>query len=368
MEIVGEAELPLHGGKAPSWLFSRMKSLGREIIKSIVFEFGRREFLLRLSDPFWFQSLGCVLGYDWHSSGVTTVLSAVIREVLDEEDLGIAACGGKGKKSLETQHEIVEKGDKLSLSDRRIAEISKASRLSAKVDNAALQDGHSLYHHIIIFSEDGDWTVVQQGMNPERKTARRYHWVSQGLKSFVNRPHSGIIAESMEKEVLDLTAEESEETRRISVDLVREGPRRLKRMMEELSGGGLSPYLGNSLRVLRMPRRIDWKAVEEANQLDIRDFEGLLLVRGIGPSLLRALSLISEVVYGAPPSKKDPARYSFAFGGKDGVPYPVNIRLMEQAVEVLKTGILHSNIEERDRRAALYRLSAIEALHMGGCD
>jgi len=138
--------------------------------------------------------------------------------------------------------------------------------------------------------------------------------------------------------------------------------------MEELSGGGLSPYLGDSLRVLRMPRRIDWKAVEEANQLDIRDFEGLLLVRGIGPSLLRALSLISEVVYGAPPSKKDPARYSFAFGGKDGVPYPVNIRLMEQAVEVLKTGILHSNIEERDRKAALYRLSAIEALHMGGCD
>lgn len=369
MEIVGEAELPLHSGRAPPWLFSRMKSLGREIIKSIVLEFGRKEFLLRLSDPFWFQSLGCVLGYDWHSSGVTTVLSAVIREILDEEELGIAVCGGKGKRSLETQDEILEKGDKLSLSDSKIAEISRASKLSAKVDNAALQDGHSLYHHIIIFSEDGDWAVVQQGMNPNKKTARRYHWISQGLKSFVNKPHSGIIAESMEKEVLDLTAEESEETRRISVDLVREGSRRLKRMVEGLSSGGLSPYLGESLKVLKMPRRIDWRAVEEANQLDIGDFEGLLLIRGIGPSLLRALSLISEVVYGAPPSKRDPARYSFAFGGKDGVPYPVNVRLMEQAVEVLRAGILHSDIREEERRAALYRLSAVERrICRRGCD
>ncbi|MGB9631033.1 MAG: DUF763 domain-containing protein [Candidatus Methanodesulfokora sp.] len=366
MEIIGEAELPLHDGKAPSWLFSRMKSLGREIIRSIVIEFGRNEFLLRLGDPFWFQSFGCVLGYDWHSSGVTTVLSAVIREVLDEEELGIVACGGKGKKSLETQEEIIKKGDRLSLSDRRIAEISKASRLSAKVDNAALQDGHNLYHHIIIFSEDGNWTVVQQGMNPERKTARRYHWISQGLKSFINKPHSGIIAESMEKEVIDLTAEESEETRRISVDLVRDGSRRLRRMMEELGGGGLSPYLGSSLKVLKMPKRIDWKAVEEANQLDIRNFEDLLLVRGVGPSLLRALSLISEVVYGAPPSKRDPARYSFAFGGKDGVPYPVNIRLMEQAIEVLRAGILNSNIEDKDRRTALYRLSIMKRRFLPG--
>lgn len=358
--IVGEAELPLHEGRAPSWLYSRMKALGREIIVTIVREFGRREFLLRVSDPFWFQSLGCVLGYDWHSSGVTTVLTAVIREVLDEEDIGIVACGGKGKRSLETPNEILRKADRLSMSDSKAFELVRVSRLTAKVDNAALQDGHSIYHHAMLFSEDGDWAVVQQGMNPVRRTARRYHWVSHELRDFLNDPHSGIIAQSRE-EVLNLAAGESEENRRASLDLIAEGSSRLRRLVEEVSSGPLSPYMGEG-RFLRMPRRIDWRAVEEANQLGLRNYEDLLLVRGIGPSLLRALSLIAEVIYGAPASRRDPARYSFAFGGKDGVPFPVRTGLMDRAIEVLRSGVIQSNLPDQEKESAMRRLARITGL------
>lgn len=358
--IVGEAELPLHEGKAPRWLYSRMKALGREIIVTIVKEFGRREFLLRVSDPFWFQSLGCVLGYDWHSSGVTTVLTAVIRDVLDEEDLGIVVCGGKGKRSLETSNEIIRKADLISLSDSKAKELVRVSRLTAKVDNAALQDGHSIYHHAMLFSEDGEWAVVQQGMNPDKRTARRYHWVSYELKGFLKDPHFGIIADSRE-EVLNLAAEESEENRKASIDLIAEGSSRLRSIISEVSSGPLTPYLGG-VRYLRMPKRIDWRAVEEANQLDLSNYEDLLLVRGVGPSLLRALSLLAEVIYGAPASRRDPARYSFAFGGKDGVPFPVKTRLMDRAIEVLRSGITQSNLTDYEKSSALGRLAVLTGL------
>lgn len=352
--IVGEAELPLHDGRAPKWLYSRMRSLGREIIVTIIEEFGRKEFLLRIGDPFWFQSLGCVLGYDWHSSGVTTVLTAVVRDVLDEEDLGVVVCGGKGRRSLEIHKELVEKADLLSLSDSKAEELVRVSRLTAKVDNAALQDGHAIYHHAIVFTEDGDWAVVQQGMNPERRTARRYHWLSFELKGFLNDPHCGVMADSRE-EVLNLAAEESEENRRASLDLIAEGSSKLKRLISEASSGPLSPYLGE-VKYLRMPRRLDWRAVEEANQLGLSNYEDLLLVRGVGPSLLRALSLVAEVVYGAPASRKDPARYGFAFGGKDGVPFPVRTRLMDRALEVLRSGILQSALTDSEKGSALRRL------------
>lgn len=356
--IVGEADLPLHEGKAPGWLYSRMKALGREIIRTIINEFGRREFLLRISDPFWFQSLGCVLGYDWHSSGVTTVLTAVIREVLEEENFGLALCGGKGRRSLSTPDEISRKAEILSLNDEKITELIRASRLTAKVDNAAVQDGHSIYHHAIIFTEDGEWAVVQQGMNAEKGTARRYHWLSLELKGFLMDPHSGVIAVK-EEEVLNLAASESEENRRASLDLIAEGSVRLRTLIRELSQGPLTPYLTEGVRYLKMPNRIDWKAVEEANQLNLSNYEDLLLVRGIGPSLLRALSLIAEVVYGTPASRKDPARYSFAFGGKDGVPFPVRTRLMDRAIEVLRSGIIQSNLTDYERKSALRRLQFV---------
>lgn len=356
--IVGRADLPLHEGRAPRWLYSRMKALGKEIIKAIVNEFGRREFLLRISDPFWFQSLGCVLGYDWHSSGVTTVLTAVVRDVLEEEDLGLVLCGGKGRKSLSTPEEILRKAEFLSLSDQKIEELIRASRLTAKVDNAAVQDGHSIYHHAIIFSEEGEWAVVQQGMNSERGTARRYHWLSLELRGYLMDPHSGVIADGRE-EVLNLAASESEENRRASLDLISEGSGRLRNLISELSYGPLTPYLSEGVKYLRMPSRIDWRAVEEANQLGLRNYEDLLLVKGIGPSLLRALSLVAEVIYGAPASRRDPARYSFAFGGKDGVPFPVRRRLMDRAIEVLRSGIIQSNLTDYERNSALKRLALI---------
>ncbi len=346
MNPSGLAELPLHSGRAPKWLFSRMKSLGKEIIRIIVREYGRRELLLRLGDPCWFQSLGCLLGYDWHSSGVTTVLTAVIREALEELDVGVALAGGKGRRSLNVPEELPRKAESLGLSFDKTEELLKISFMAAKVDNAVLQDGYSIYHHTIVFSEDGYWVVVQQGMNPDNRLARRYHWTWLLTDNPVVEPHSGIVCNRREKEVLNLTSRLSEENRRASLDLIKEGPKRLRRIFREVyyNPEGLSPFLGESPKVLVMPRRIDWKAVERAYELDPESYEELVSIRGIGPSLLRALSLTAEVIHGAEASRRDPVRFSFAFGGKDGVPYPVNVRRMDEVIEILRSDELTSKL------------------------
>ncbi len=319
MRRTGEAHLPLHGGRAPAWLFSRMKELAKPILSSVVSEHGRRGLLERLADPRWFQALGCALGYDWHSSGVTTVLTAVLKEALQEEDLGVKVAGGKGRASLRTPQELSAIAEEFDLDP---SPLIRASRLSAKVDNSALQDGFDLYHHAFVVTEDGEWAVIQQGMNPSMRMARRYHWLGSGVRSFVVEPHSGIASE-VRVRTLNLVAVESEGVRRASVDLVREGVARLRRLMEEY-------------RVLRMPRRLDWAALERAHQLDPSSFEELLEVRGVGRSALRALALLSELVYGERASVRDPARYSFAFGGKDGVPFPVDLKLMDEVISYLR--------------------------------
>ncbi len=308
---VGKADLPLHSGKAPRWLFVRMKRLAKVIVRRAVEEHGKRGFLERVSDPIWFQSLGSLLGYDWHSSGVTTVLTAVLREVTGE--VGVYVVGGKGKASRSVPQQLAE------LEVPKVEELVKASRLAAKVDNSALQDGYQLYHHAMFVTEDGDWAIVQQGMNVQVKSARRYHWLSFAFESFVVEPHTGIISGKTGK-VLNLVARESEGVRRASVDLVKEGVPRLQRMYREL----------------KMPWRIDWEAVKRAYELDPENYEELLMVRGIGGKALRALALIAEVVYGERASVKDPAKYSFAFGGKDGVPYPVDLKLMDEVTSYLE--------------------------------
>ena len=361
------AELPLHSGKAPQWLVSRMIKLSKAIVKLLIEEYGKEEFLRRIADPYWFQAFGCVLGYDWHSSGVTTVVTGVLKTALEQEDLGIAICGGKGKKALATPLEIEIISEKYGFSESKIRELKRASFLAAKVDNSALQDGYSLYHHAIFITEDGSWSVVQQGMNPETKYARRYHWLKEDLRSFVVEPHKAIVGKK-ERAVLNMVAKESEEVRNISVDLVREDPRKLASLFSRISGWEtLDTWIGthigyrvrNISKYLRMPWRVNWRALKEAYEMQPTNYEELISIKGLGPSTIRALALISSLVYGKEPSWKDPVKYSFAFGGKDGVPFPVRIKDMDRAIELLEESIKMAEIGEREKLKALKRLGIL---------
>ncbi|MHA1595536.1 MAG: DUF763 domain-containing protein [Candidatus Baldrarchaeia archaeon] len=362
MKRTGTAILPLHGGKAPPWLIKRMITLGRAIFDVIIEEYGPLEVLKRLSDPYWFQCLSCVLGYDWHSSGTTTVTMGVLREVFDPEVHSIAVVGGKGKRSRKTPDEIPEVGRIFDFSDDDIGNLIRTSRLVAKVDNVAIQDGFQLYHHSMVICRDGNWAVIQQGMDPDSREARRYHWLSLNVRSFVEEPHTGIITERFKDRVLDMTAKESEECRNISVDLIREGPKKIRNLLRSIKSPFQRSLFGEQVpenvteRILVMPRKIDWKAVEIAYQLQPSNFEELLLVKGIGPGVVRALALISELIWGAPPSWKDPAKFAFAHGGKDRVPYPVNIRWMEHSTRILREALEQAKVGNKEKLMALKRL------------
>ena len=348
----GTAQLPLHGGRAPAWLFSRMVQLAREITIHIVAEYGSDEMLRRLSDPFWFQAFGCVLGFDWHSSGVTTTVTGAVKEGIRglERDLRLHAGGGKGATSRNTPSEIMTACDKLSIDPRPLV---YASRMSAKVDSAAVQDGYQLYHHAFFFTPAGGWCVVQQGMNDANGMARRYHWLSADVKSYVNEPHSAICAERQEP-TLNLVAAESDPVRGASAELARGRP--------DVVLGAL-----RGLPLLDMPRRhavmvgdvnpqylqkILLKTYERAPE----DFETLLGMPGVGARTLRALALTSEIIYGTPASTRDPARFSFAHGGKDGFPYPVHTETYDKTVEVLRAAVNKAGIARSERVAALKRL------------
>ena len=348
----GSAHLPLHGGRAPAWLFSRMVRLAREITAHIVAEYGSEEVLRRLSDPHWFQAFGCVLGFDWHSSGVTTTVTGALKEGLrgTEYELGIYAGGGKGAVSRRTPGEIVTYCDRLSIDARPLV---YASRMSAKVDSAAVQDGYQLYHHAFFFTPSGGWCVVQQGMSDATGMARRYHWLASQLRSFVNEPHAAICAEA-EAATLNLVAEESAGTRAASAELAREKPGVVLEALRELP-------------LLSMPRRHSVLIADvNAQHLDKillktyerapEDFETLLGMEGVGAKTLRALALASEVIYGTPASTRDPARFSFAVGGKDGFPYPVDLETYDKTVEVLRAAVNKANIDRSERVKALKRL------------
>jgi uncharacterized protein len=348
----GSANLPLHGGKAPAWLFSRMIKLSREITTHIVAEFGPDEMLRRLSDPFWFQAFGCVLGFDWHSSGVTTTVTGAVKEGIRglEHELRFYAGGGKGAASRKTPAEISDACDRLAIDSRPLV---YASRMSAKVDSAAVQDGYQLYHHAFFFTPAGSWCVVQQGMNDENGMARRYHWLASAVKSYVNEPHAAICAEA-EAPTLNLVAAESDPVRTGSAELSRQKP---EVVLSALRG----------LPVLTMPRRhavlaadvntqylekILLKTYERAPE----NFETLLGMEGVGARTLRALALTSEIIYGTPASTRDPARFSFAHGGKDGFPFPVDRDAYDQTVDVLRNAVTRAGIDRSERVAALKRL------------
>jgi len=350
----GITHLPLHGGRAPAWLFGRMKLLAREIVLVILQEFGPGELLRRLSDPFWFQALGCALGFDWHSSGLTTTTCGAIKEGIKgmEHEIGFFVCGGKGRVSRATPREIQEHGKHLCVDPESLV---YASRMSAKVDSAAVQDGYQLYHHVFLFDREGHWAVVQQGMNDETKYARRYHWLGAGPVDFVCEPHQAICCDSR-GEALNLVAREGEANRAASTSLASEPPERVLseiKHLERLDLPARHPVTREDISVAHLHRAL-LKTYEQRPG----DFEALLGMAGVGAKTLRALALLSELLYGAKPSFRDPARFSFAHGGKDGHPYPVDRELYDQSIEFLKEIVNAARIGEFEKKRAFSRLGA----------
>ncbi len=362
MRLAGTADLPLHSGPVPAWLMSRMKHLAKHILAIVVDEYGTSEVIKRMSDPFWFQAFGCVLGFDWHSSGLTTVVVGAIRDSISLTHHGVAVVGGKGKAATG----VTEKITAIPLDDRIKLALVRASRLSAKVDNAVVQDGYTLYHHAIIFNERGEWSVVQQGMNVSEHYARRYHWLGENLRSFVENPHTAIIGDRTERYVLDLTSDKNRELRKVSVDLVKESPTKLVSMFNlvvrrQATLDNVSLDVMDRLpRHLSMPRRIDWKVIKKAYDIQPRDYEELVEVRGLGPGTIRALALVSALIYGHDIDWRDPVKYSFAHGGKDGVPYPVERRRMDKVIGFLRDVVESSQLDREEKKQALRRLYLLE--------
>jgi len=361
----GVADLRLHGGYAPRWLFSRMVKLAKEIFVIIDSEFGADEVLARLSNPLFFQACSNALGFDWDSSGATTVTCGVLKDAFASLGVGIQVAGGKGKRARSTLAELEKIGEDYDLSTALLERLKYSSRMTAKVDSAAIQAGYSIYHHAIFVSQDGKWTVIQQGMNPAFQTARRYHWFSRNVKSFVVEPHEGIVGQLAHKDVLDMTAIESEETQKVCKDIAKERPDRVERLYRTIRRSdqeSLSKWIENDLgreyvtHYKVIPRRMDWKALREAYETQPRDYEELLAIRGIGPATVRGLALISELIFGKSPSWRDPVKYSFAYGGKDGVPFPVDRRAMDESIEMLKSAVEQSKLGSRDKLEAIRRL------------
>jgi uncharacterized protein len=359
----GSADLPLHGGRVPPWLAARMSALGAIITQAVVHQYGRDEFLQRLSHPFWFQSFGAVMGMDWHSSGITTSVIGALKRGLGplQNELGIHVCGGRGQHSRKTPDELRLLGERIGFDS---AKLTCASRLVAKVDSAALQDGFDLYLHGFFVTDDGKWTVVQQGKNGDRKQARRYHWHSENLTSFVDEPHTAIDGQS-QGEIVNLTDKRAETSRDAQLELLTElGPDRIVSELAKLTGN--SPAQ-NLLPHLIMPphhdvrssdvftRRLHGTLAAAAERGPV-DFPELLLTPGVGARTVRSLAMVAEVVHGAPYRFRDPARFSLAHGGKDRHPYPVPIKVYDETIRVLKAAVQNAKLGRDEEMQALKRL------------
>lgn len=370
-----------------------MIKLSYAISKVIVDEYGQQEFLRRLADPLWFQAFGCVLGFDWHSSGVTTVVTGVLKQAINEDIHNISIAGGKGRRSIGVKNEIPKLAEMhYNLSSSKIEKLLYASKMAAKVDNSAIQDGYSLYHHAIFFDGQGNWTIVQQGMDLDTKMARRYHWMSNNIKNFVTEPHQGIIGDCKIPNTLNMTSVDSVENQRICVDLVKGDVQNLQSSVYKLTTeitkknfdkkkdrtldswinsnsnnsdpntfyselhcqNSTGPYLNEHYE---MPRTLDWKLFKKIYDVQPKDYEDLISIRGVGPASVRALSLIGEIVFGTKASWQDPVKYNFAHGGKDGVPYPVARKTYDKSISYLYSAIEGAEIQREEKVQTLKKLA-----------
>ncbi|MDB5024411.1 MAG: hypothetical protein JWP78_2166 [Mucilaginibacter sp.] len=352
MKRSGSADLPLHYGYVPHWLAERMAKLGLAVVETIVMDYGKDEVLRRISDPFWFQSLGAVMGMDWHSSGVTTSVMGALKRAINPHSrrLGIYICGGKGNHSRQTPNELLKISESTGLNGNYLV---KCSKLSAKVDNTAIQDGFQLYTHNFILSNEGKWAVVQQGMSAQSKTARRYHWHSENLTSFVADPHTSIYGKNTGY-ILNMADKTAEPTRNGVMQIANENP---QAMLSEISKLVMPSHHDVQAKDVDLKRlgAVLWLAHEKRPA----DFEELLLLEGLGPRTLQSLALVSEVIHGTPSRFKDPARFSFAHGGKDGHPFPVPIKVYDETLSVLQTAIHRAKLGQSEKNEAIKRLSKI---------
>ena len=366
----GTADLPLHGGRVPPWLFERMARLARVLAEAIVHEYGRAELLRRLAHPFWFQSLGCLMGMDWHSSGITTSVVGALQRGLAplERELGLRVCGGRGRHSRRTPDELVAFGGRAGVDGDALA---RTSRLVAKVDSAAVQDGYDLYLHAFVAADDGSWVVVQQGMDTAVRRARRYHWLSEGLTSFVDAPHAAIEG-TPRGAVVNLTDRRAAASRAAQLALVGEGPDRAVTLVR--GALGRAPHLSMPARhavtasdvVLR---RLHATLAAAAERGPV-DFADLLLTPGLGARTVLALAMAAEVIHGTPCRFGDPARFSLSHGGKDGHPFPVPLRVYDETLRVLRGAVDRAKLGSDDRLVAIRELDAqarrLEAAAGGG--
>jgi len=352
MKKSGTADLPLYSGPIPAWLFDRMTTLGGAIVEAILIDKGHDEFLRRLSDPFWFQSFGAVLGMDWNSSGVTTAVMGALKRSLNprSNDLGLYVCGGKGKQSLQTPNELVAVGDKTGLDGNHLA---YCSRLSAKVDNTAVQDGYQLYLHSFVVSASGNWSVVQQGMNTDGESAqaRRYHWHSAQLQSFIDEPHAAVCGIS-QGDIMNLVAKEAKPAQEAMLQVVGENPDLMLAEIRRMVMPTRKNVEAKDIDIKRLGAVL-WLAQEQ----ETKQFEDLLLLKGLGPRTAQSLALVSEVIHGTPARFSDPARFSFAHGGKGGRPFAVPTTVYDETINTLKTSVEQAKLGETDRQKALKKLT-----------
>ena len=350
MKRSGIADLPLHGGRVPQWLATRMAKLGTAITETIVHDYGTSAFLSRLSDPFWFQAFGAVMGMDWHSSGITTSVMGALKRGLAErsEELGLYICGGRGRFSRNTPYELRSLADKRGFDGDALV---RTSRLTARVDNNAIADGFQIYLHSFVVSGDGEWAVVQQGLNDKNGMARRYHWHSAAVKDFVQEPHNAIVGENLGI-IMNLVDADAKPAQRAMLDLTRERP----------------DVALDAARYLRMPehheikeRDVDLKrlgaVLAVAYDRELHDFAELLLLEKLGPRTLQSLALVAEVVHGAPTRFADPARFAFAHGGKDRHPFPVPLKTYDESLNLLRTSLDAARVGDKDKLEGFQRLN-----------
>lgn len=352
MRYSGRADLPLHYGHVPPWLAERMSKLGGAIVEAIVTEYGTSAFLQKISDPFWFQSLGCVLGMDWHSSGITTSVMGALKRAVNvrSNDLGIYICGGKGKHSRQTPLELLKIADATGINGN---ELVRCSKLTAKVDNTAIQDGFQLYLHSFIVSKTGEWAVVQQGMNEGSSMARRYHWNSSDITSFVNEPHTSIYGKNQGL-IMNLTDKSADVTRNAVVNLTSEPPDKMISEIKKLVMPSHHEVKSKDVNLKRLG-----SVLTVAHEKQVQDFETLLMLEGVGPRTLQSLVLVSEVIHGTPSRFTDPARFSFAHGGKDGHPFPVPTKVYDETISVLSNAVQKAKIGQSEKVEAIKKLSTL---------